>query len=487
MKKVLQYLLYVLMALAAIVRFAIFLQSRDLFLDEVNVARNLYERDFVALLQPLAYEQFAPPLFLWITKASALLFGFSEMALRLFPYLSGIVSILLLVYLIDILLEKKYAIYPMALFAGGYLFLHYNTELKQYSSDFMMTLLLLVAAIKSDSHYRDKKFLLIWILLGSLGLWLSMPSVFILFGIGLYWVVKLIKAKDYKALSYIIVIGGVWFLQFGLYFLFILKDQISSAYLQNYHDSSFLYFSYKIPAVVHDLKVLSGMLGHTGGFTTLALITNSLLLLVGSIALYRKEKLRSLLFFAPLATLMLASILHKYALADRLVLFIFPILFVLLAYGVYIFFQVQNKFFQAAMAIILSLNVFNHQNFKFIFKKLEIQEIHYALDEIENRQALKEYDPIWVHNGAVPAFMFYTKMSPKKRKYEVLFNQNLLLAWDADYAILYNELATGEGVWILLTNYFPYEKEKILAAMKEANLTNSLEKPGCLLLHYEKP
>jgi hypothetical protein len=69
----------------------------------------------------------------------------------------------------------------------------------------------------------------------------------------------------------------------------------------------------------------------------------------------------------------------------------------------------------------------------------------------------------------------------------VLFNQSVLLAWDVDYAILYNELATGEGVWILLTNYFPYEKEKILAAMKEANLTNSLEKPGCLLLHYEKP
>ena len=95
MKKVLNPLLYITMALAALVRFAVYLQARDLFLDEVNVARNLYERNFTSLLHVLDYEQYAPPLFLWFSKINTLLFGYSELALRLFPHFSSILSILL--------------------------------------------------------------------------------------------------------------------------------------------------------------------------------------------------------------------------------------------------------------------------------------------------------------------------------------------------------------------------------------------------------
>lgn len=487
MKKVLQYTLYSLMALAALVRFAIFLQSRDLFLDEVNLARNLYERGYSDLLHPLDYEQFAPPLFLWIAKTSSLLFGFSEMALRLFPYLSSIASILLLVYLIDLLLDKKYAIYPLALFAGGYLFLHYGTELKQYSSDFMVTLLLLIAALKSDKHFREKKFLLAWILIGSIAIWLSMPAIFILFAIGVYWLSRVLQTNERKALPAIVFIGSTWLVQFALYFFLVLKKQIASDYLQNYHAHSFLYFPGSLSNIIHDLKVLSGLVGHLGGFTTLALACNSFLLVIGAMALYQKEKLRSVLFFLPIASLLLAALLHKYALADRLALFIFPVLFVLLAYGIEMLFRIKNKLIQFVVVIVLSFNVVNHQHFHYLFQKLEIQEIHYALDEIEGRQPFKEYDSIWVHNGAVPAFIFYTEMSPKKHKYDGLINQADLLSWDADYKQLYSELSSGARFWVLLTNYFPDEKEGVLTVFQEANLIKTIDRPGCLLMHYEKP
>lgn len=486
MKKVLPYILYFFMALAALLRFVVFLQSRDLFIDEVNLARNVYEKSFSALLQPLSYEQFAPPLFLWITKASTVLFGYSEMALRLFPYLSGIASILLLVYLIDILLEKKYAIYPLALFAGSYLFLHYGTELKQYSSDFMMTLVLLIAAIKSDNHFREKKFLTIWIVLGSIAIWLSMPAVFVLFGIGCYWLLRILSTKDYKALNQIIAIGSIWLLQFAYYFFFILQDQISSEYLQVYHEKAFLLFPKNLRSLVYDLKLLSEIIGNAGGFTLLALICNSLLILLGGFTLMKKEKLRSILFFLPLVILLFASLFHKYALVDRLVLFIQPIIFILVAYGLYALFQIKNKFIQGGIVVLFAINIFNHQNFKYLFEKLEIQEIHYALDELEGKRALKECHPIWVHNGAVPSFIFYTEMSPKKKKYGVLMSQGKPLCWDANYEQLCADLLPGERVWILLTNYFSKEKGNVLTAMHEAQLLKTMEKPGCLLLYFEK-
>ena len=76
-------------------RIYIYLQNRNLIIDEANIACNIYERGFMALLQPLDYYQYAPPSFLWITKLSSLLFGMDEMELRLYPLLCGIADLLL--------------------------------------------------------------------------------------------------------------------------------------------------------------------------------------------------------------------------------------------------------------------------------------------------------------------------------------------------------------------------------------------------------
>ena len=350
----------------------------------------------------------------------------------------------------------------------------------------MITLLLLVATIKSDDYVINSRFMLAWILLGSFALWLSMPAVFVLFSIGLYWLIKFLKEKRQQQLKRIFIIGGLWLAQFVLYFYLILQAQISSDYLQNYHANSFLYSPHKWSSLIHDIKVLSGIISQAGGFTSLALISNSILLLLGSYTLIRKERLRSILLLLPVILLFLAGLLHKYALADRLVLFIQPIIFVLLAYGVYFIFQFRNKLVYLFCTLIFVINVFNHQNFKFILEKFEIQEIHYALDKIESKQVQKSYDPIWVHNGAAPAFIFYTQMSPKKDKYEGLSAQGKLLSWDTDYSAMCHELAKGKSVWILMTNYFPKEKEQILNDMACAELISVLDEPGCLLLRYEK-
>ncbi|MEX0596576.1 MAG: hypothetical protein WD512_08750, partial [Candidatus Paceibacterota bacterium] len=267
---------------------------------------------------------------------------------------------------------------------------------------------------------------------------------------------------------------------------FILKDQISSDYLQNYHNKSFLLLPLDSASFIFDLKLLSGIISQVGGVTVLALAVNSILLVLGSVALYKKEKLRSILFFVPILLLLFASLLHKYALVDRLLLFIHPIIFLILAYGVFVVYQFQNKLSYALITLILGINIYNKQHFKSLFEKFEIQEIHYALDEIESKYALEQVDPIWVHNGAVPAFIFYTEMSPKKKKYAVLSNQKVMLSWDANYEALCAELVPGERVWVLLTNYYPEEKETILDAMAETKLLATLDKPGCLLLYYEK-
>jgi 4-amino-4-deoxy-L-arabinose transferase-like glycosyltransferase len=485
--RIYKILLWAVIGSAIVLRLAVFLQNRNLFIDEANLARNIFERSYAELLQALSYEQFAPPLFLWISKTSCLLFGYSELALRLFPLLTSIIGIILLFAILAHLLEKRYALYPLALLAGGYIFLHYATEFKQYSSDFMVSCLLIYAALRTEKKERNIGFVVFWIILGSLALWLSMPSVFILFSIGLFWLILSIKQQDHKSLMSILFIGAMWLLQFGLYYFMILQEQISSDYLQNYHADSFLYVPWKWGNILHDVKVLSGILTQAGGSSALAIITHLLLILVGSVYVLQKEKWRSVLFFSPLVLLILAGILHKYALVARLVLFIQPIIFVLLAYGVAVIFKSKNKVVSAVFVLIFIINIYNHQQFKYLKEAFLIQEIDLGFDYILSQNKSTEPYPLFVHHGAGPAFIFYTQMAESKTKYQNLVPNSVIMTWDSDYLKKADELPKDGKAWILLTNYFPWEKDKIVNRLGIENLSEEVVGPGCLLFLYEKP
>src|SRR5437764_359849 len=63
--------------------------------DECFLCVNLIDRDFAGLLEPLNYRQAAPVLFLWLQLAVTKLLGFSELSLRLVPFLAGLGSIVL--------------------------------------------------------------------------------------------------------------------------------------------------------------------------------------------------------------------------------------------------------------------------------------------------------------------------------------------------------------------------------------------------------
>jgi hypothetical protein len=64
-----------------------------LFIDEASLALNFCEKTYAGLWGPLAYEQYAPPLFSTAVKWCTDVFGHSERALRLFPLWSSLVSI----------------------------------------------------------------------------------------------------------------------------------------------------------------------------------------------------------------------------------------------------------------------------------------------------------------------------------------------------------------------------------------------------------
>ena len=74
-EKIYKWLAYAAILLGIIIRVSVYLQNRNLFIDEANVARNIYERGFADLATPLSYEQYAPPIFLWIVKFITVFMG----------------------------------------------------------------------------------------------------------------------------------------------------------------------------------------------------------------------------------------------------------------------------------------------------------------------------------------------------------------------------------------------------------------------------
>ncbi len=82
-------------AVGAVLRIRQYLTGRSLWHDEVMLASNILGRSYGDLLKPLDHAQGAPLGFLLIEKAVVNLLGQDEFALRLFPFLSGMLALLI--------------------------------------------------------------------------------------------------------------------------------------------------------------------------------------------------------------------------------------------------------------------------------------------------------------------------------------------------------------------------------------------------------
>jgi len=148
------------------------------------LALNIINKNFTQLLtQPLEYDQAAPLLFLVVEKVSANTFGSTEYALRLFPFLCGVLSLFLFYRLSKLCLTPKAVPIALGLFAIAGPVIYYSSEVKPYSSDVAVALLLSCAAVYCVSREVSTREYIAIGLLGFASIWLSHPAVFVLTGI----------------------------------------------------------------------------------------------------------------------------------------------------------------------------------------------------------------------------------------------------------------------------------------------------------------
>lgn len=430
-------LITLILAIGIVLRLIIYFQNRNLILDEANVARNISERDFAALLQPLDYAQYAPPVFLWTVKLSSLLAGMGEMVLRFYPLACGIMSLFLFSRLLKWFVTTQTVWYPLAIFAVGYLFLRYSTELKQYMPDMLVTIGLLLLTVSIDiQRTKPIRFITIFALAGSIAIWSSMPSVFILSGVVAYYTMICVKHKELKKLLLIWLPTLLWLTQFGLYYLLMLKPQANSAYLQNFHQQYFLSGNFS-----HDWALFTGLLSVAGGHTAISVYLHLLFIVVAIIALARKNIAGLLLLIIPVCALMIAAAMKQFTLLDRVSLFIMPILLLLIGYGFSVVFgAMRNNIMRAAIVVIclVSFGSYCGTTFSYPYKYEQLTD---GLEKVQEQNI--KGDDLYLYHSSVPAYIYYTQMHPDKDKWNMLSAANELY-WYTNYDSLGSTLAARE-------------------------------------------
>src|SRR6476659_7061267 len=177
--------LLLLILLGVALRAWAYFSNASLWLDELLVSRNILGLPLSHLLtKPLLLDQVAPRGFLLLEKLAVDTLGRNELALRFFPFLCSVASVVLFHRLANRALGGWAAVFALALFAIGVPFIQYGVEVKQYIFDATAAMLLLYLALTlHDSETTIQRLVLAGLAAFAI-IWFSQASVVVMAGIG---------------------------------------------------------------------------------------------------------------------------------------------------------------------------------------------------------------------------------------------------------------------------------------------------------------
>ncbi len=166
-----------LVKLGIALRLRQYLFNRSLWFDEASLALNVVDRDVTTLLtEPLAYLQTAPPGFLVAARSMVVALGPFDWALRLVPFIAGVSVVLLAVLLARRELTSTVGrLTFVGLVALSPVLIFYSSEFKQYSSDALAAIAILVVFSSRSSPYGT----LLLAGTGLVALVCSLPAIFV--------------------------------------------------------------------------------------------------------------------------------------------------------------------------------------------------------------------------------------------------------------------------------------------------------------------
>jgi hypothetical protein len=453
------WIAYLLIVLGIGIRLKVYIENRSLFIDEANLARGLIETSYVGLFGKLPYDQFAPPLFMVHTKLLTEIGHTYEWVLRLIPLMASIGALFVLWSLLrSIITQPLVRVYGLSLLCFSFMAIRYGTEFKQYSTDTFLALIYLWQASRDGGQLWDNKQCLKWAVLGSVGIWYSMPLVFILSGIALYF----IWAQKRNNLAAILVVMMTWLLSFMAYYFMVLNQSIGSDYLEAYFENSFLSFNLSSDSWRNNFHLLSEIFRTVSDKTAISIGFVFLSFGCGALHLIRRDKGRAIRLLLPVGTLLLASALHYYTLVPRLTLFIVPVLILVICIGLDRLWSLNKIGVNFLLIVLMVLGITNKQGWRYLWMDMEFEEIRPCLAVLD--KAYQKDEILYIDHEAVPAFTFYNTYSEPPFYFDM---QQIKGEWDTDLDTLLPTLDQHTAMWLLFAHATETEINRNLASLSD--------------------
>lgn len=408
----LKYLSFLFMFGGIVLRLSQYLNNRSFWFDEVSLALNIVERSYGELIQTLDYNQAAPLGFLWIEKLATQILGENEYAMRLFPLISGIVALFAFYELVRRYSSTFAAPVAIALFAFGRYTLYYATELKQYSSDVAIVLILCLSLIPIRRQLL-KTQQIIWLsLLGGLSIWFSHPVIFVLAGLECAYLITSSSKQRRRIVINRIAIYLTWVVSFGLFYFVTITNtmknaDLASSWESRYPDSFF--------DIIWAFDALGRFFYKPMGFYGITDAVGAVVFVVGCVACYRFSRDTFIAMIAPFVATLIASYLHKYPFRERLVLFLAPLAMLLVAEGLVFLlakFRQRSKYswITGSIGLLFSgallIPTLSHSS-QFLSAPEFRQEMRQAVEYVAAHN--QPGDSIYVYYKASPAFIYYAR------------------------------------------------------------------------------
>ena len=466
MPKLIKYLSIVsiyMVVFGLIARAWYYFSNRSLFIDEANIARNVYEKDFSQLSGNLNYEQHAPPVFMWIIKFICSITNYSEYALRFFPFICGIAAIILFFKVAQKALANYSLWFALGLFACNFILIQFSSEIKQYESDALIAIIFLYIFYQP----AVKPSYILIILFGALSIWLSMPAIFMLAALGVYLVLEVYhRNRDFKD---IIIIFLSWIISFVLLYYVNLNNSLHTKALLEAHENYFIQIPIFNEGRMNLGDNLIDFFRNVTGKSTIGIVAGILFFTVAVIIGIKKKDRKYILLCGPLLFCLIASYFRVYSLMPRLMAFSLPFIIILMAKGLDIIIEFINTVVKYNSQRIISISLLfvcgiacmiTQDGFPFIDKKFIVEEIKPVLQYVK-----KESVPgsnYFVQNNAVPAFEYYTKMHPDKELFKPI-GSITYGTWETDYISLIKEAEKNNDQkhWFIFNHIYGEELEKL--------------------------
>jgi hypothetical protein len=327
---------WLLLGIGALLRLFQYFADRPLWYDEAMLTNNILTRSVWQLAAPLSENQVAPLGFLWAVKTATAWLGSSEAALRLVPLVAGLASLVLFWKLADRSLSRPAAWLALALFAVSPRLVYYSAEVKQYSTDVLAVVAILLVAGRPLKNRND--FLLLT-LVGCVAVWFSQPAVFVLVAAATTHTVLAAHRGEMVEVRGRVAVGSAWAVSFLLSYSAARTSLDGSTVLASFWSDGFL----PLPPSSTD-EIHQWLAAFARPFRDPLFFTIPPLAIVGYAAgviawLRNRDIVRLGSFVLPVLATMGAAGMHLYPYGDsilfggRVLLFLAPLLLLTIAHG----------------------------------------------------------------------------------------------------------------------------------------------------------